>query len=67
MFYAYVFNRMNTCIYKCYAKHLYEVKENLKDAGFVNNTNPEFMKISNPDVRQINFLKNQTVIKTLFN
>lgn len=67
MFYAYVFNRMNTCIYKCHAKHISEVRKNLKDAGFVNNTNPEFMKISNPDVRQISFLKNQTVIETLFN
>ena len=67
MFYAYVFNRMNTCIYKFHAKRLYEVRENLKDTGFIHNTNPEFMKISNPDVRQINFLKNQTVIKTLFN
>lgn len=67
MFYAYVFNRMNTCIYKCNAKHLYEVRENLKDAGFINNTNPSLMKISNPDVRKVNFLKNQTVIETLFN
>ena len=64
-FHAYVFNRMNTCIYKCSFKHLYKVKENLKEAGFVNNIDSKV--ISNPDVRQITFLRNQTVIETLFN